>query len=137
MSSALRFKSQISSNVRYLLSFESIPPSDVSASVGVAFTVPPGTFGSSDLVSDFAIGTDYDSVAYNLLSGQLYKDMGRQLIILEPAGTKHLAIYRQVQFVSGATTEGVSGSAANGYNTNIYIKTWSADGNNIFVTRTG
>lgn len=137
MSSALRFKSQIPSNVRYLLSFESTSIRDVSASVGVAFIVPPGTFGSSDLIDDFTIGTDYDSAAYDLLSGQLYKDMGRQLIILEPAGTQHLALYRQVQLVNGPTTEGVSGDATNGYNTNIYIKTWSADGAGVFVTRTG
>lgn len=76
------------------------------------------TFGGE---SDYGVGT-------------LFKDLGRQLLIKD-ADDNHVALFRQVQLVNGALTEGVGGVSPS-WNC-LFVKVWSADGANVCVARTG
>ena len=112
MTSILRTFSQIPVREKYLLvtaapAVISGDPSQVSA-----FTLTPGAFISvTSVATDADIdvpATGYDStIADNLTNGALYKDLGRQITIYDPADHKHLAVFRQVQTVDGIGSEGV------------------------------
>jgi len=57
-------------------------------------------------------------------ASSLYRDLGESVTTYIPgSGSLHLNIYRLVQRVNGATTEGVSGDEYDIF----YIRTWSAD----------
>ena len=69
--------------------------------------------------------------------GKILKDMGRSMTIVDSTGA-HLAVFREVQRVNAADTEGVGPADTDdaAYGT-FFIKTWSADGNGVIVARLG
>jgi hypothetical protein len=62
--------------------------------------------------------------------------MGRQITIYDDTTSAHVAIYREVQVVNGADTEGVGGSSP-AWGSNYFVKVWSANGLGVAVVRTG
>jgi len=139
MSSVLKSFSQIPVRVKYLITVAN----DDGAKIGVgadgasAFTLEPGTFLSlGSMATESVVEALRDNVQYSLVAGTLFKDMGRQITILDADNATHLAVYRQVQLVDGTASEGVSNNAPS-YDANIFVRVWAADGLNVVVARTG
>ena len=136
MSSATRSFAQIPARVKYFLFDSTAATSDEPVPTTSIFTLPVGTYAdltsmaTAEEVNDVA-NTDPSFPATNLL-----KDMGRQITIYDPATSAHLAIYREVQVVNGVGSEGVGGSAPD-WQSNYFVKVWSADGEGVVVMRTG
>ncbi|NCY25271.1 MAG: hypothetical protein EBX37_10535 [Alphaproteobacteria bacterium] len=140
MTSILRSPSQIGVREKYLIAV-----ADVSAGSGVAangvgaFDLSSGFFvGSVALASQVTGATGFAPRATTggkqIVAGELFRDMGRSITVVDADGN-HLALYRNVQLVSGADTEGVLNAAD--YGANIYVRVWAADGDNIGVARLG
>ena len=76
-------------------------------------------------------------------SGTLLRDLGRQITIVSAANNLVRSVYRQVQQVSGADSEGVGGAAdpATASTAAIYlcfyVKVFDAAGSGVTVVRTG
>lgn len=73
-------------------------------------------------------------------TNQLYKDLGREIVRYSSlgVGAEKLAVYRQVQRVSGSASEGVPASDVPASTaTPIYVKVWDAAGLGVGVARTG
>jgi hypothetical protein len=139
MSSVLKSYSQIPVRVKYLIAVAD----DDGAKIGVgadgvsAFTLDPGTFLSlGSIATESVVEALPDNSQYTLEAGNLFKDLGRQITILDADNATHLAVYRQVQLVSGAGSEGVADDAPS-YEANIFVRVWAADGKNVVVARTG
>ncbi len=141
MSSVLKSYSQIPVRAKYLIGIAAAAAqkTGVGADGVSAFSLAPGehinveSLAMADAVTDAASYSG--SVAVG--AGKLFKDMGRQITVLDTDDATHLAVYRQVQIVDGATNEGVGGGEADGFNANIYLRVWAADGLNVVVARTG
>jgi hypothetical protein len=148
MSSVTKSFSQIPVQTKFLTCFKDISGAETAgAGAGAdgyaAFTLDSGEFLN---ITSIATQTDVEAAAgfavrggganvNQLTAGELFKDMGRQITVLAADDATHLALYRQVQLVSGATTEGVANDAD--YSANIYIRVWAADGQNVRVARLG
>jgi hypothetical protein len=136
MSSTLRKFSQIPVRDKYLLAIADYDPVGTPVpSATSAFTLAPGAHIN---VTSIAMDLDVQDVGSyapaSVSATELYKDLGRQIVIFD-ANHNHVAVFRQVQLVSGVGTEGVcplSDRCAN-----IYVKVWSADGTGVVVARTG
>jgi hypothetical protein len=142
--SAIRSIAQIPASVRYLESVISSIPYDQDilseysafsldsgatiADIGAVGSIVAEADINLDAVSEVIFGDEAVAV------GTLFKDLGRQLLIKNAAGA-HLALFRQVQRVAGANTEGVGGSAPS-WNC-LFVKVWSAAGTNVCVARAG
>lgn len=133
MTSVLRTYSQIPARIRYFVAIDTYDPSGelVGAPTdydsGIIFDNYPGPVVKASSLPPvnyfpFSIGT-------------LLKDLGQQVIMTDD-NNNYTAIYRRVQLVNGADSEGVGGSPADSYGS-FYVKTWAADGLGVLVTRTG
>lgn len=95
------------------------------------------SFASADSVQ----AVDEPTGVVNQTSGQLYKDLGREIVRYSTlgAGAIKLAVYRQVQRVAGVGSEGVPvGDVAPTTQADaIYVKVWDAAGTDVSVVRTG
>lgn len=139
MTSVLRAYSQIPVRAKYLLAV-----SDLSGSIGAepsdkgAFTLPAGEFLTLTSIAENADISGAGYAGFDISSGMLFKDMGRQITIFDRSvqGIPHLAVFRQVQLVNGSGSEGVE-DAAPAFGANIFVKVWAADGQNVVVVRTG
>lgn len=118
MTSSFRSPSQINTRIKYFL-----------------------TFGATNTFT-WETETDPEAVTYTVPSGQndalssgtLLRDMGK-FVTLVAADGQHIAVYRLVQVVNGADSEGVPTDS----NT-FYVCTWAADPtdiNTVTVVRTG
>lgn len=135
----LRTYSQIPVRAKYLLAVAdyAAPVAPYPApSTTSAFTLDAGEhFYVTSVSKDDYIKTGPHGYAPASISAtDLYKDMGRQIVIYDD-DRNHVAVFRQVQFVNGPTTEGVCSAADRCATT--YIKVWSADGDGVVVVRTG
>jgi hypothetical protein len=134
MSSVLRAYSQIPVRAKYLIVDISANPTGTSASTGEAFDLSAGLSWPSSAGS-VMVDTELNKVAgrVDLLQGQLYRDLGRQVVVANADGV-HLAHFRAAQRVSGPTTEGVDFAGA-GFE--LFICVWSATAGQVSVSRTG
>jgi hypothetical protein len=131
----LRSFSQIPVRTAFFLAFQAYIPSEqvgLVDPVDSAIVFPNGRPESIVVV---------DSVTVNYVGfseGDLLKDLGRQVILVNAAGV-HEALYREVQRVNGAATEGVGGivDPLDGPYGTFFVKVWSADGLGVKVLRTG
>ena len=141
MSSALKSFSQIPVRVKNLVAIASYSSGEGVGSAGVgAFTLTPGALldlGSLALAGDVEDNSTTGYAARNLVAGELFKDMGRQITVLDTDDATHLAVYREVQLMAGPSTEGVDGDDTTGFRANIFVRVWAADGNGVRVARTG
>lgn len=131
----MRKFSQIPVRTKYFLTleaYEPAPPAEGITYDDPALVFPAGYPGP--IVEDGALGV----VAYpGFDAGVLLKDMGRQVVIVD-AMANHLAVYREVQRVNGAATEGVGAPVGvDGPYGTFFVKVWAADGSNVLVARTG
>ena len=120
---------------KYLIVDISNNPAGTSASTGEAFDLSAGLSWPSSAGS-VMVDTELNKVAgrIDLLQGQLYRDLGRQVVVVN-ASDVHLAHFRAAQLVSGPTTEGVPDFAAAGFE--LFICVWSATAGQVSVSRTG
>ena len=144
MSSVLRTFSQIPVRAKYLMVAASTGGNAVitgDASQVSAFTLAPGAFLTVTSVATVAQVEEVAVTGYAIFTdisgsnGALYKDLGRQITIYNPADHSHLAVFRQVQAIDGAETEGVCAAADRCAQT--FVKVWGADGLGVVVVRTG
>jgi len=121
--SALRHYAQIPVQDKYLVVIANSASgltytgsiSDISVNA-VSFT--PGNV-PSDFTYDLSLNA-FPTTPYNypLRTGQLYKDLGRQFIVLNN-DNQQLSLFRECMQMYGSGSEGVN-------TINIWIKTWSA-----------
>jgi hypothetical protein len=133
MSSTLRSVAQIPARIKYLVAVANSDndSTNLADDECFAFQCDAAAFAeSSTVVSTFTPAgiSNYD---YN--AGQLFKDLGRQVVVYDASTKLHVAIYREVQPVEGADTEGVGEDGA----IPIFIRVWAADGAGVRVARTG
>ena len=79
------------------------------------------------------IGTVVDSVtgtAYPMLAGDLFRDLGRQMMVADAAGA-HVALYREAMPQNNVAAEGVV------LDSSVWLRVWAADGSNVKVARLG
>lgn len=135
MSSASRYPEQIPARVRYFRAVQSYIPTEPEGFIDPgdsAITFPDGY--ASSVVRLESLTVNY--VAFN--AGDLLKDLGRTVVVID-SDDRHVARYREVQRVNGPTTEGVGApvdplDSAYGC---FFVKTWSANGQGVYVVRTG
>ena len=140
MSSTIRSPSQIGVRTKYLLAFADSSGARVSVDLNdiASFTLAPGT-GAGNTIITIADLQNLGASARSVSKGELYRDMGRQILIVDDMGT-HLTLYREVQLVSGPSTEGVDleGTTPESYKANIFVRVWAAEGGyNVVVARLG
>ena len=144
MSSVLRTFSQIPVRAKYLMvaaASAAVSGVDICANQVSAFTLAPGAFLTVTSVATVAEVEDVAVTGYAIVTdisgtnGALYKDLGRQITIYDPADHAHLAVFRQVQAIDGIETEGVCAAADRCAQT--FVKVWGADGLGVVVVRTG
>jgi hypothetical protein len=143
MTSVLRRYDQISPRIRYFL--VTVDPADAPDSSGnlsspevFAFDVSQGLLDPVTMVADISLNDltpGAPPVAVDLTVGELYRDLGRSIYVINPlgAGGLQVAIFRQVMPVSGSISEGIPADVTNSR----YIKVWAANGGGVYVTRTG
>lgn len=135
MSSVLRSHDLIPPQIRFFLATESYDPPEPTGFIDPgdsAITFPNGYPGT--IVVEESMTVNY--VAFS--QGALLRDLGRTVVVVDSAN-RHIALYREVQRVNGASTEGVGGpvdplDSAYGC---FFVKVWSADGQGVYVVRTG
>jgi hypothetical protein len=137
MSSVLRAPSQIPVRAKYLIVDVSANPGS-SPSTGEAFTIDANKALPADnrtVILDSVLnasGADKIATKYDLGHGHLYRDLGRQVVVVD-VYSNHLAHFRAAQLVSGPASEGVPAN----YDTDVYICVWSAAAGQVAVSRTG
>lgn len=127
--------SQVPVRIKYLIataSYIAPEPVGVIDTGDSAFTVDSGYPGA--IVVEESITVNY----VDFTQGELLKDLGRQVTLINTDGV-HVALYREVQRVNGADTEGVGGlvDPADGPYGTFFVKVWSADGQGVKVARLG
>jgi hypothetical protein len=77
---------------------------------------------------------------FDIPPASLLKDLGRQIVVVDPVTGAHEKTYRQVQVMGAAQAEGVHGSAPDvkgSYYSTGYVLVSSAGGTGVRVVRTG
>jgi hypothetical protein len=138
MSSTLRTVAQIPPRIKYLVAVAATSDgsANILADTCYSFTCAAGTFSESLISNTAAAAVPIASLtADNFATGDLYKDLGRQLVIYDATTDAHLIIYRAVQIVDddAAGDEGVPPT----YPTARYVRVWAASGAGVRVARTG
>ena len=118
MSSVARSVSEIPQRIGSLLIESTIVTTNVR--------LPTGAVSAVMTSAAFAAATS-NGVA--LAGGVVARDMGKEVHIVDGTGMAS-AIYRLVQPVFGASTEGVGPAS-------VYLKTWDASSSGVQVSRTG
>ena len=79
--------------------------------------------------------------SYDISVGTLFKDLGRQIVVVEDRTTEgdgakglHRNVFRECMLVNGATSEGITG---NEEDVRVWVKVFSAQGLYVAVARTG
>ena len=136
MSSSSRYPDQIPARAGYFRAIQSYISSEPEEGLvdpgDSAITFPNGYTSSIVLLESIVV--NYVDFA----AGDLLKDLGRSVTIVDAEG-RHIARYREVQRVNGLSTEGVGpvvDSLDSAYGC-FFVKTWSADGQGVYVVRTG
>ena len=136
MSSAIAKIAQKVKRTNYLLVVES--KSRESFGRDAAVTLPTSVHIPQSVITK----TDFDALGstggagYDLVQGQLYKDLGRELVVYydDIVGSPHRNVYRECQLMNGPATEGIDGVDED---VRVFIKVFSAKGYGIYVARTG
>jgi len=106
----------------------------------------PTALAPGDITTDTIITGTPGYLTQSITAGTLFRDLGRKFIIAVPTvlgavPSTYVAIYRQMQVVSGPSTEGNPGPNGLGTYPTVYVKVWQAadsepDGS-VCVARTG
>lgn len=133
MSSALAKFSQIPVRAKFLIVLRDLSAgsSGFDAQGAAAFSLDAGKQWGVD-VGTIATGSDLDAVAApaGLTTGHLYRDLGRQIMVVDAAGA-HQALFREAIRQASADNEGVNYASPS-----IWLCVWRADGSQVAVART-
>ncbi len=129
----LRRVSQIDPRTKYFQVVREIDQGTVPSLSDVTFVLKPEyTQSIPRVVADTFFKNTMTLSPFNihLVDGALLKDMGRTIYGYDSnygvsAGSLRQSVYREVQIVNGADSEGVSGSSANNWNT-FWVRVWSS-----------
>lgn len=134
MSSALAKFSQIPVRSKFLIVLSSTQVGQLDASGGAAFSLDEGEQWGVGTVGTIMTGAALDAVASGeaLTVGQLYRDLGRQIMVVHATTGAHQALFREAIRQNSAANEGVNYATPS-----IWICVWRADGSNVAVARTG
>jgi len=131
MSSALAKLSQIPVRSKFLIVLSDISAGDggFDADVAGAFTLT-GTWGVD--VGTITTAAELNPIAAPaaITTGQLYRDLGRQIMVTDDGA--HLALFREAIQQNSAANEGVNYATPS-----IWLCVWRADGSRVGVARTG
>jgi hypothetical protein len=134
MSSALAKFSQIPVRSKFLIVLRDLSAgsSGFDAQGAAAFTLD-GTWGVD--IGTIALGADLDAIAApaGITTGQLYRDLGRQIMVVDETTSAHLALFREAILQNGAGSEG----PADATGATVWLCVWRADGTQVGVARTG
>jgi hypothetical protein len=128
MSSALTKLSQIPVRSKFLIVLRTLAGTQFEADVAAAFTldgvwgVDVGTIATADALNPVAAPT-------TITLGNLYRDLGRQIMVVNATGG-HQALFREAIQQNSVANEGVM-------NAPIWLCVWRADGSEVGVARTG
>jgi hypothetical protein len=132
MSSALAKFSQIPVRAKFLIILRGLQPGQFDADVAAAFSLEEGKQWGVD-VGTVVAAAELNSIAAPVdLSGavgRLYRDLGRQIMVVDAAGA-HQALFREAIRQASADNEGVLEAP-------IWLCVWRADGSQVAVARTG
>ena len=132
MSSALAKLSQIPVRSKFLVVLRDLSAgsSGLDAQGAAAFALDAGKQWGVD-VGTVALGAALDAVAapVGLTTGQLYRDLGRQVMVVNSAGA-HQALFREAVLQNSAANEGILSAP-------IWMCVWRASGAQVAVARTG
>lgn len=131
MSSTLRTVAQIPARIKYLLAIATVDTASdtLTADNCFGFSCAVTNIPSTTLTTATTVAS---SSQWDYVAGDLMKDLGRQLVIYDATTNQHLAVFRQVQLISGVGVEGVPDNYPIAY----FVKVWSASGNGVGVART-
>ena len=126
MSSALRSLSQISVRSKFLIAVAAdICGNTVAESSAFMLDASwPAEVGSIAAAADI-VGTVHTYVA-----GALYRDLGRQIMLVDSVGA-HVALYREAMPQNNVATEGVV------LDSSVWLRVWAANGVGAHVARLG
>jgi hypothetical protein len=128
MSSVLKSYGQIPDRVQYFLGIgEAVCQGEVLSELSI---VTMSAYPGAIVTNASADGLWESACPEGGVSGLLYKDMGATVNVYDD-NRLLIAVFRKVQLVDGASTEGVGDA------TQYYIKVWSADGLGVVFARTG
>ena len=142
MASTLRTVAQIPARIKYLVAVSNPASSDVTGTLldanCYAFTCTEGSFAGKSHLSSAEAATIFNATAtakgvVDFAVGDLFKDLGRQIVIYDPTSYLHLAIFREVQRVNGSGSSGVPVN----YDVPIFVRVWSAAGHPAYLARVG
>ena len=71
-----------------------------------------------------------DGEYYDFIVGVIFRDLGRQLTVVDAANTT-LALYREAVPLDNLATEGI------GQYQSVWVRMWAADGSGVRVARLG
>ena len=138
----MRAHAQIPARIKFLLvvnpaadGVEGVQPTDISVNAFTVDSLP--TTSVTGLPTNGTFFTDLDisgAPGYEVVDlgpGDLYRDLGKQLTIIDPTTKAHLASFRLARLQNNAAAEGIGGGP------NTWIKVWSASGLGVAVARTG
>ena len=131
MSSMLRAASQIPVRSKFLIA---VAGSESGSTVGEAsaFTLDaswPAEIGSIATLADINANGVASRETYS--SGDLFRDLGRQIMIVDEAGV-HQALYREAMPQTNADAEGIATIGGS-----VWLRVWAADGSSVNVARLG
>jgi hypothetical protein len=129
----MRSFSQIPVRSQFLIATATV----LSGGVGVNFDDAAISFDNGYPGSIIEIGS-LQANYVGMTRGDLLKDMGRQITIVNIDGSHH-AVYREVQRIRNAAAEGVNSplDPADGAYGTFFVMVWAADGQNVKVVRLG
>jgi hypothetical protein len=125
MSSILRSLSQIPVRAKFLIATAASVRGNADADSSVISLT--GGFDSIMLAAD----VNSNFAATDFSQGALFRDLGRQVMVVDAAGA-HLALYREAMPQASAANEGINYS-----NPSVWLRVWAADGTAVRVARLG
>jgi hypothetical protein len=129
MSSALRSFSQISVRSKFLVAIaEDVSGASASECSAISLDASwPFEIGTIAAAADVdAAGTKVDYAA-----GDLFRDLGRQIMIVDEVGA-HVALYREAMPQASDANEGINYSTPS-----VWLRVWAANGVGAHVARLG
>ena len=141
MSSVTSSYAQIEKRTKFLLTIDSTRGFVVDGLYSVIASDVLGGTATFDLSGATSL---IESEITPLGTGVLLKDLGRQITIVSAANNLVRSVYREVQQVNGADSEGVGGAADPAPTVStaaiygcFYVKVFDAAGSGVTVVRTG
>ena len=120
----LRAPSQIPVRSKFLIA----TAASVAGQTDATSSVLSLTGGFETIMYAADVNTNFAATTFS--QGALFRDLGRQVMVVDVDGSTHLALYREALPQGNASTEGVSAAP-------VCLRVWAADGAAVRVARLG